>query len=450
MRKVAFILILFSCCILHTTVDYAQLSIIINFAGDSLGGYGGDGGLADTAKLKTPSGVATDRHGNVFIADQVSNTIRKVNAAGIISTVAGNDTLGYSGDNGPATLARLSNPTGVAVDKHGNVYIADQYNNVIRKVDTNNIITTIAGNDTLGFGGDSGLAIHAMLWHPADVATDTLGNIYIVDQDNSRIRKVDTLGIITTFAGIGTAGFGGDSGLAINAKLNFPQGIAVDKYGNVYIADFYNSRIRKVDTGGYITTVAGNGTGGYSGDDSLAVLAEIYDASAVAVDDSGNIYISDYYNDRIRKVNTSGIITTIAGNGIQGYAGDNGPAVLAEIFWPEGVAVDSSGRVYIADYGNHVVREIKKADSTTATKTIEHYFLKVAPNPSPGQFMITTDYLPQDYSVEVCNIMGEKVYQSTFKTSSTLIDLSGEPSGIYLLYLRSAKGISIEKLLVCH
>ena len=451
--KKGLLLILFFSGIMMPVFCNAQVYVITTLAGDSIAACTGDGGLADTAKLKAPSGVATDRHGNVYIADQSGNSVRKVNAAGIISTVAGNYTYGYSGDSALATSAQLANPTGVAVDRYGNIYIADQYNSVIRKVDTNGIITTFAGSGTLGFGGDGGSATSdsAKLWSPADVGVDSFGNVYIVDQDNQRIRKVDTSGIITTFAGNGITGFGGDSGLAINAQLNFPEGIAVDRSGNVYIADLYNSRIRYVNQSGIITTVAGNGTGGYGGDDSLATLAEIYDASAVGLDDSGNIYISDYYNERIRKVNKiTGIITTIAGNGVQGYSGDNGPATLAEIFWPEGVAVDSSGNVFVADYGNHRVREIKITDSVTAIKKIPEGSFKVFPNPSKGLFTIRTNLSQNSCNVGVYNMVGEKVYRSDFNTSEFMIDLSGMPAGIYMLYITSEHTTTVQKLVISY
>ena len=448
MTRRAIFFVLFMIATLSVTVCNAQLWIITTFAGNGLGSYGGDGGLAKLAGLVDPSGVATDRKGNIYVADQNNNRIRKVNAAGVISTIAGTGAFGYSGDGGLADTAKLSGPTGVAVDKYGNIFIADEFNNVVRKIDTSGIMSTVAGNGTQGFSGDSALAIHAEMWSPADVAVDTFGNLYIVDQDNNRVRKVDTLGIMTTLAGTGVAGFNGDTIAANTAQLNFPEGIAVDKNGDVYIADLYNNRVRKVDVAsGIITTVAGNGIGGYSGDDSMALNAEIYNASAVAVDDSGDIYISDFYNNRIRKVRAAtGIITTIAGNGTGGYSGDDSLATNGEIFRPQGVAVDSSGSVFIADFDNHVVREVSKVDTGTATtgiSAISEPGFAVFPNPSHGRFTVRSNGMVRAI---VYNEIGERVFDADIDGTKGVLDISTQPAGIYLLYLRSGKSTFVRKL----
>ena len=452
-KKGTFFLLVFAAGLFTCPISNAQVNIITTFAGDSVSGYCCDDSVANHAELISPSGVAVDRHGNVFIADQNNNRVRKVNAEGIITTLAGNGSFGYTGDSSVATSATLSAPTGVAVDKYGNVYIADEFNEVIRKINTTGIITTIAGSGALGYGGDSGVATAAKLWHPADVCVDDIGNVYIADQDNNRIRKVDTFGIITTIAGNGTPGYNGDNIVADSAELNFPQGIAVDKYGNVYVADFYNSRIRKIDTAGIITTVAGNGAGGYSGDDSLATSASLFDASAVAVDDTGNIYISDYYNSRIRKVNIAGIITTLTGSDTSGFRGDNGPAIDAEINYPEGVAVDTMGNVYIADYNNSRVRKIMKDTATTLTTVINKVTLssvEVFPNPSAGILNIIISGSQKEYMAEVYDVIGQKVYCSTFNSLYTSIDLTSMAVGIYTLYLRSGGYVAIKKLAIRH
>ncbi|MGA2177433.1 MAG: PKD domain-containing protein [Verrucomicrobiota bacterium] len=276
----------------------------------------------------------------------------------VISTVAGNGAWGYSGDGGVATSAELANPFGVAVYVSGNLFIADTYNMRIREVRTDGIITTVAGNGTDGYSGDGGPATNAELYSPGGVAVDAFGNLFIADNGNNRIRKVGTNGIITTVAGDGTAGYSGDGSAATNAELRNPCAVAVDASGNLFIADESNQRIRKVGTSGIITTVAGNGTDGYSGDGGPATNAELYSPCDVAVDASGNLFIVDESNQRIRKVGTNGIITTVAGNGAYGYSGDGGLATNAELYYPVGVAVDPSGNLFIADYGNQRIREV--------------------------------------------------------------------------------------------
>ena len=248
-------------------------AVLLGAQGDIVTFAGGgpcDGGAADLAAL-TSTGVAVDSSGNIYIADTYNNRIRKVDTAGVISTIAGNGAAGYSGDGGSATSAMLNGPMSVAIDAFDNIYIADQLNNCIRKVNTVGVISTVAGNGTAGFFGDGGLATSAALNNPTGVAIDSAGNIYIADANmnnyplnygNNRIRKVDTSGIISTVAGNGAAGYLGDGGAATSATLGAPQGVAVDAIGNIYIADVLNNRIRKVDSSGVITTVAGNGTSG--------------------------------------------------------------------------------------------------------------------------------------------------------------------------------------------
>ena len=332
--------------------------IIATVAGNGTNGYSGDGGAATHAELNYPFGVAVDATGNLSIADYANYRIRKVGANGIITTVAGNGTYSYSGDGGAATAAELSFPFGVAVDATGNLFIADTENQRIRKVGANGIITTAAGNGYGGYSGDGGAATSAELQEPWGVAVDASGNLFIADQSNNRIRKVDTNGIITTVAGNGTGGYSGDGGAATDAELDWPYGVAVDATGNLFIADHFNNRIRKVDTNGIITTVAGNGTPGYLGDGGAATNAELSHPSGVAVDATGNLFIADYLNNRIRKVGTNGIITTVAGNGTAAYSGDGGAAANAELWQPVSVAVDATGNLFIADTSNNRIREV--------------------------------------------------------------------------------------------
>ncbi|HMD69739.1 MAG TPA: hypothetical protein VKF41_00265 [Bryobacteraceae bacterium] len=321
--------------------------VITSVVGNSLSG---DNGPATSAQLSSPNAVAWDSAGNLYIAD--SGRIRKV-SNGVITTVAGIGTFGFSGDNGPATSAQLNYPGSVAVDPAGNLYIADTGNHRIRKV-SGGVITTVAGNGTMGFSGDNGPATSAHLNYPRGVAVDSAGNLYIADSYNFRVRKVSS-GVITTVAGNGAPGFGGgDNGPATSAPLSLPRGIAVDSAGNLYIAEFNSSRIRKV-SGGVISTVTGNGTPGFSGDNGPAIGAQLNDPEGVAVDSAGNLYIADFGNSRIRKV-SNGMISTIAGNGTPGFSGDGGPATSAQLAYPEGVAADSAGNLYVADTSNYRVR----------------------------------------------------------------------------------------------
>ena len=329
--------------------------IITTVAGNGMWGYGGDGGPATQATLNSPSGVTVDPSGNLYIADTSNDRIRKVDTKGIITTVAGND---ERGDGGLATDANLRHPSGVDIDGLGNLYIADQYSHRIRKVDTKGIITTVAGNGKEGYFGDAGPGIHAQLDYPSAVAVDVSGSVYIADSGNNRIRTVDTNGIITTVAGNGLWGYGGDGGLATQATLNYLSSVAIDASGNLYIADEWNNRIRKVDKHGIITTVAGNGTSGYSGDGGPATQAQLHGPSGVAVDGFSDLYIADSGNNRIRKVDANGIITTVAGNGEEGWGGDGGPATQAQLDTPCGMAIDILGNLYIADYYNYLVRKV--------------------------------------------------------------------------------------------
>jgi trimeric autotransporter adhesin len=311
--------------------------IIDTVAGDGTQGFSGDGGPAPSAELDIPFGVAADPAGDVFIADTQNNRIRKVSPTGTITTVAGSGTPGFSGDGGPAISASLNHPMGVALDSSGNIYIADEYNNRIREVSTTGTITTVAGSGGPGNSGDGGPATSAQLYYPTGIAVDGSGNLFIADSDNNRVRKVSA-GIITTVAGNGNAGFSCANGSATGVALHTPQGVAVDAAGDLFIADYGNQCIRKV-SGGSITTVAGNGLASFSGDGGPATSASLNYPTGVAVDSFGNLYIADFVNNRIRMVNAAGTISTFAGTGKAGFSGDGGLATNAWLYEPSGVAV---------------------------------------------------------------------------------------------------------------
>ena len=350
----------------------SNAQIITSFAGiPGPAGYSGDGGPAVSAKLAYPIAVTTDKSGNVYIADFNNHVIRKVNGAGIISTIAGNNIAGYSGDGGAATAAQLNRPTAIVCDDQGNLYITDSENSVIRKVDASGIISTIAGNGTRGYSGDGGAALSAQLdlTFSLGITVDAAGNLYLTQPDQHLVRKINSLGIITTVAGNGTPGYSGDGGPATSAQLNKPIAVLIDDAGNVYISNANAQVIRKINALGIISTFAGTGSIGYSGDGGPALSAQFSVNSPMGMvkDACGNIYVADYQNSVIRKINPAGIIETIVGNGTNGIGGNGGPALSAELWFPIGMAVDPQGNIYILDVNNNNIRKVSNPVTSSIT-----------------------------------------------------------------------------------
>ena len=372
---------------------------IYTVAGNGGNGYAGDGGPATEAYLNGPRAVAVDSSGNVYFADLFSNVVRKVAAgSGVITTVAGTGIAGYSGDGGPATSAELFGPNGVALDGFGDLYISEFPNCVLRKVNlSNGLISTVAGNGTCAASaGDNGPAASAQLAFSNCVATDSLGNIYLCD--NQRIREVNAAtGIITTVAGNGGSGYSGDGGPAISASFRIPMAVAVDRFGNLFIADQENNVIRKVSASdGTIATVAGNGYGapyygGYSGDGGPATSAELYYPNGVAVDSAGNLYIAEYYNQVVRKVTASnGVISTFAGiHALSCAETDAAPATSGFLCGPEGLAVDTAGDLFIAELPGARVREVLAAAPPTTEAAAPTFSLSAGTYASPQTVTIS-------------------------------------------------------------
>ncbi len=330
---------------------------ITTVAGSSTSGFGGDGGAPTSAKLNVPIQVAVDAAHNLYIADSGNNRIRKI-SAGKIATFAGSTQSIYTGDGGAATSAGLTSPYGVQLDASGNVYVADLGNHVVRVVGADGKIATVAGNTSANFTGDGGPATGAALNRPLGIAIAPGGRFYIGDSFNHRVRMVAPDGTISTVAGNGVATYQGDDGPATSASLSRPFGVALDAAGNLYIADSANNRVRKVSTDGTMATVAGTGTAGFSGDGGPANKAQLNRPWDVKVDAAGDLFIADYSNSRIRMVTPDGVITTIAGDGNSGYTGDGAAAVSARLSFPTGIAIDTNGNIFIADSGNNVVRQL--------------------------------------------------------------------------------------------
>ena len=371
--------------------------IIYAYAGNGVNSNSGNGSAATIGQISHPSSVASDCEGNTYIADYDNGVVRKVDATGTISIFAGNGTIGYSGDGGAATAAELSTPTGIAIDGYGNVYISDYKNMVVRKVNTDGIISTFAGNGGHGYSGDGGLATSAELNYPVGLAVDNANNVYITDYLNSVIRKVNTSGIITTVAGNGTAGYSGNGGTAVSARLNNPRGVAVDAAGNMYIADYGNNVIRKVNASGIITTIAGNGSEGYSGDGNMATAATLNNPWGIAVDGYNNIYFSELHNNVIRKVDSMGMISTIAGSYAlgEGFSGNGKEGITAQLDQPMGISINCTGNLFIADNANYTVRVLgtyNRAPFFTGGAAQTLYTFASAPSLSLNVNLAVTDY----------------------------------------------------------
>jgi hypothetical protein len=344
----------------------SNAQVVTTIAGNGIKGYTGDGSAATLATLDSPCYIARDAAGNIYVDDQSNHCIRKINhTTGIITTVAGNGTPGFSGDNGQATAAQLKNNWGVAVDLSGNFYISDQTNLRIRKVNTFGTITTYAGTGLPGSTGDGGPATIATFMQPIGIATDAAGNVYVGDMGARKVRKITPAGIISTIAGSGGLGYTGDGGPATSATFNLVFGLTTDNAGNLYICDGGNDVVRKVSPAGIITTIAGNHVQGFSGDGSPATLAKLNTPGGVFVDNKGNVFIADTRNNRVRKVDTKGIINTVAGTGVAGFNGDGNSARATQLNQPVSIIVDDSESMYISDDFNYRLRKSYKILSFT-------------------------------------------------------------------------------------
>ncbi|MBA3828176.1 MAG: T9SS type A sorting domain-containing protein [Taibaiella sp.] len=422
--------LLYTLLLLLLTSATAYSQVIYTVAGTGTQGYSGDGGPATAAQLYEPYGVVLDDSGNLYICDVNNGCIRKVSPAygGIIKTIVGTGSGGYSGDNGLGIHAQLNGAYDVGFDHKGNVYIPDAGNSRLRKLSTNDTITTIAGTGVAGYNGDNIPAVTAKLNQPTGITLDSAGNIYIVDYLNYRIRKIDTSGIITTIAGTGIGGFSPDGSRADTAKLKGIYSLRTDKKGNLFFAD--NARIRMIDAAGFITTIAGNGTRGYGGDGGLATDAEI-GGGAIDLDSTGNLFIADDYSDRIRKVNTAGIITTVAGGG--GVIGDGGNPLSALLAVPQGVAVNNLGDIYIGAVGQSRVRLVTNHLDVNPVSSLKDNIM-IFPNPCHNNCNIQLNTpLNEQAEIVISNVNGMGISRQQLTGSKPLPITPGLPQGIYII-----------------
>jgi hypothetical protein len=452
-------LIVTTCLFFVLFTLYAQTSPIIStLAGNGTPGYSGDNGPATAAQLKSPWGLAVDDAGNVYVGD-INRVVRKVSVAGIITTFAGNGTSGYSGDNGPATAAEIVYSPCITTDKKGNIYIGDKFR--VRKVDAAGIITTFAGNGVSSISGDGGPATAASIGSPSGLCSDDTGNIYI-SAGGGNVRKIDTFGIIHAFAGGGATYTEG--GPATAAHLMGSSQITMDNMGNLYISGQTN--IYRVSTAGIITSVAGSFGNGYRGDNGPATSAWLNNTSGVAADKCGNIYIADGGDNLIRVVNDLGIITRFAGTGygmdtamsglIGGYTGDGGPATAAELFRPINICLDKHGSIYFTEVNNNIVRYIHM---DSCMRAISHVAvtgpaafkegLAVYPNPSTGTFTVIVQSASKEaVHITICNMVGMKVGEYDAMTNETWRPEHSIPPGVYLLHASMGHGRYVEKIVV--
>ncbi len=393
-------------------VSGARGQIITTIAGNGFGagvfaggGYSGDGGPATAAKLSSPIGITTDAAGNIYFAEQFNHVIRKVDVHGVITTIAGTGAYGFSGDGGPATAALLKEPLFPVCDGAGNIIFSDGGNRRIRKISTAGIITTIAGCDSSHLTGDGNPATAMVLSGPSGIALDKHGNILFAD---GVVNKITPSGLLYRFAGCDACSTYRDGAPATLVALNV-QGIAFDTVGNLYLADQVK-KVLIVDTNGIISTFAGRVTAGYAGDGGPAIDAELSSPFSVAVDHYGNVLIGDYGNNVIRVVNTSGIISTIAGSDSLGYTGDGGPATDARLYGTGGMAFDPDNNLLFCDITNNVVRKVTTGALNAPVLAAPAITLNLLPNPNDGHFwMRATGCDPGDFNVVIVNAMGQVV-----------------------------------------
>jgi len=408
--------------------------VITTVVGDGRSFYAGDGGTASKASISTPGGIYLDKNGNIYIADTKNAKIRKVSTNGIITTLAGWGFSGMSGDGGPATAAKINNPEGIVIDKSGNIIFSDRFNNRIRKIDTAGIITTIVGTGVAGYTSDDTLAIHSRLHSPCGLALDDDDNLYIADRNNHRIRKVNKDGVISTIAGTGKPIIAGDGGPAVLASVNRPNDVEVTPDGELIIADTYGNAVRKIKKDGTIVSIAGIGDGqfGFGGDEGIVGQSRLFYPSAIAIDKTGNIYVADQNNNRIRRIDVTGAIKTVAGNGGPVSNGDGKLAVEASIATPQSLALDEAGNLYIGE--TNKIRYLYLKDYKNEAK------ITFMPNPCyKSTTVFLSSMYGEMVTINIYNTQGQLISTTEGPTNRN-ITLEFASSGIYNVIAVSKHG----------
>lgn len=413
---------------------------IYTYAGNGFSGFSGDGSNASGASLWAPIDVIVDAAANVYVSDHLNYRVRKINAGGLITTIAGNGSFGSNGNGSIGTSATIV-PRCLALDKIGNLYISDDASNVIRKVDNLGIIHAFAGNSLAGYAGDGQQASAARFLAPSGIAIDKNGNMFVADMGNHVVRKISAAGIVSTVVGNHLMGFSGNDGPATAASLDSPYAVAVDRWGALYISDYGNNVVRKVDTDNVIRAFAGkHGVYGYAGDNALDTAALLNGPRGLAVDSLGNVFIADANNNVVRKVNyATGIISTVAGNGTYGFGGDLGYAVGANLFNPYGLAVDAQGSIYIADANNE---RIRKTYYPTVSVTNIAGGSSIGVYPNPAFTSVTVTGLAAQDNVALFDVTGRQVTTSFIAASQApqSFSISSLEAGLYLIRVTDANG----------
>ncbi len=427
----------------------ANAQIITTIAGNGFSGCIGNDMPATDAQLDGITGITADKYGNIYMVSNLCGLVRKIDAAGTITTIGGGGTSHL--DSIPATDAAIFCDD-IAADDSGNVYVTNADYYIIQKITTaTGIIKTIAGTGVNGFSGMGGPATAAQIGGILGISFDKKNTIYLSDKGNNRIYKINSAGIIHSIAGNGTYGYNGDGIPATNAQIalfNFVDRVVADSVGNIYIPDYFNNRIRKIDTFGIIHTIAGTGTGGYNGENIAATAAQISSPTNVYLDKTGNIYFCEFLNHRIRKINTSGFISTYAGTGIQGYTGDNGLASLAQLNFPISICQDKNGNMLISDNDNARIRKIN-ANMGIANENKMQCQIIVKPNPNKGQFDIfINEQVQEEMEITIVNVFGELVQLKNGFTNNIIEFKTELPNGIYFLTAKTDSQQYYSKIII--